>query len=82
MPTSTTTTTTANSTRAADPNELERYAPLWNAADIAAWAGLHVGTIRNWHHEGRLPAPRRIGGAVRWNAADILAWFPTDSAAA
>jgi predicted DNA-binding transcriptional regulator AlpA len=64
-------------------NEPERFTPLWNAADIAAWAGLSVGTIRNWQHEGgRLPAPRRIGRAVRWNAADVLEWFPTGSAAA
>lgn len=36
-------------------------------ADIAAARGVQVGTVRQWHHRGRLPPPDyRIGNSPAW----------------
>jgi hypothetical protein len=32
--------------------------PLWTAVDLAAWAQINPGTVRNLHSQRRLPEPR------------------------
>ena len=59
--------------------ERPEVAPLLlSAADLAREMGVSVRTIRRLDIEGRLPAPVRIGRAVRWirnGPTGIVAWI-------
>jgi excisionase family DNA binding protein len=48
---------------------------LLSAKDLARTLGLGLRTIRSMDAAGKLPAPVRIGGAVRWRAAEIRDWL-------
>ena len=48
---------------------------LWTCDDVAAYAKLGRGTVRNMVSRGELPAPIRIGRSVRWKPSVIIAWF-------
>lgn len=48
---------------------------LYSARDLAAVLSLGLRTVRTMDAAGKLPAPIRIGGAVRWRADDIRAWL-------
>ena len=51
------------------------YAPLWDATDVATYAKISVGTVRNWVVAGRMPKPLHIGRTTRWPADAIVAFF-------
>ena len=55
---------------------------LWTANDIAAWAQLNPGTIRNMQSKHLLPEPVRIGRSVRWVPAEVIAHFCASKVAA
>lgn len=48
---------------------------LLTAADLANILRTSVRSVRRWDSAGRLPAPVRIGSAVRWRTAEIEAWL-------
>lgn len=50
-------------------------ATLLTADDIARLVRADVRTVRRWVREGELPAPIRIGGALRWRRATIDKWL-------
>ena len=47
---------------------------LIDTKEVAKLLKLGDRTIWGMSHSGRMPAPIKIGGAVRWNRAEIEAW--------
>lgn len=48
---------------------------LWTAEDVAEYAQLSLGTVRNMTSRGELPKPVRIGRSVRWKPQVIIEWL-------
>lgn len=46
---------------------VSRDRPLLTQQQLADRLGCNVRTLRRWVHEGRIPAPIRIGRAKRWD---------------
>ncbi|MBI1370834.1 MAG: helix-turn-helix domain-containing protein [Planctomycetes bacterium] len=43
---------------------------------LADHLGVHVGSIKRWRHEGKLPpADFELGGIVRWSSASVERWI-------
>ena len=53
---------------------------LLTAQDLAAVLGCDLRTLRRWRHEGRIPEPVRIGGALRWRRCAVDTWLERDGA--
>ncbi len=61
---------------AAPQSDRPEPAPLLlSAADLAKQLGVSVRTIRRLDLEGKLPAPVKIGRAVRWPRQAIVEWI-------
>lgn len=43
--------------------------------DMAALLRVSTRTLRSWRHEGELPQPLKIHGALRWRRSDVDAWI-------
>ncbi len=48
---------------------------LWDAKTFGLRLSLSKRQIFRLNSCGKIPAPIRIGGAVRWSAAEISAWL-------
>lgn len=48
---------------------------LIDAAALAEKLNVHQVTIRKWQTSGKIPAPVRIGRAVKWRLTEIEAWI-------
>ena len=48
---------------------------LIDAHRLAELLGLSVRTIRRLDSTAKLPAPVRVGGAVRWRLSEVQAWL-------
>lgn len=48
---------------------------LLNVRDVAKLTGLAERTVHRFADCGKMPAPVRIGGAVRWRAGEIREWI-------
>jgi Predicted transcriptional regulator len=48
---------------------------LIDVAVLAKKLCVHEVTIRKWQSSGKIPAPVRIGRAVKWRLAEIDAWI-------
>ena len=48
---------------------------LLSAADLSRELGISARTIRRLDLEGKIPAPVRIGRAVRWRRDEIVEWL-------
>lgn len=53
----------------------EKTETLIDAAMLAEKLDVHEVTIRKWQRNGKIPAPVRIGRAVKWRLAVIDAWI-------
>ena len=54
----------------------EQEAPmLLNAQQVADLLGVSVRHLYKLHNSGRLPAPIRLGRAVRWRREELQAWI-------
>lgn len=53
-------------------------APLLNVREAAALCGLGVSTWWRFLSAGKIPAPVRIGRAVRWRRDELNAWLMAD----
>lgn len=47
---------------------------LLKAEDAAAYLGISYRHFRTLHSAGKLPAPVRLGNAVRWNRDELERW--------
>ncbi|MHB8863461.1 MAG: helix-turn-helix transcriptional regulator [Pirellulaceae bacterium] len=56
---------------------------LISAPELAKILGISARSVWRLLSAGKLPAPVRLGGAVRWRRSDVLAWIeqgcPPDS---
>ncbi len=48
---------------------------LIGVAALAEKLNVHQMTIRKWQSSGKIPAPVRIGRAVKWRLMEIEAWI-------
>jgi excisionase family DNA binding protein len=48
---------------------------LIDASMLAEKLNVHEVTIRKWQVNGKIPAPVRIGRAVKWRLTEIDAWI-------
>lgn len=48
---------------------------LLNTEQVARLLNVGRRSVWRWSHSGRMPAPIRIGGAVRFRNSEILAWI-------
>ncbi|MCL2001308.1 MAG: helix-turn-helix domain-containing protein [Planctomycetes bacterium] len=48
---------------------------LIDAGALAKKLNVHEVTIRRWQSSGKIPAPVRLGAAVRWRLKEIDAWI-------
>ena len=48
---------------------------LWDAKNFGQRLSLSKRQIFRLNSCGKIPAPIRIGGAVRWSSAEIAAWL-------
>ena len=48
---------------------------LFTADELAGVLNVSRSTVYRYEEEGKLPAPVRLGGAVRWRAAEIRDWI-------
>jgi predicted DNA-binding transcriptional regulator AlpA len=63
---------------ATDPTPAATIAPdalLVDAAGLAQLLAVSLRTVRTWDAGEKLPAPVRIGGAVRWSMGELRAWI-------
>ena len=51
---------------------------MLSAEDLASELGISVRTVRRLDLEGKLPAPVRIGRAVRWPRQMIIGWIAAE----
>ena len=56
-------------------NELLQTETLIDAPMLAEKLNVHEVTIRKWQLNGKIPAPVRIGRAVKWRLTEIDAWI-------
>ena len=56
------------------PEIMRNIEPLWTFADVAEFCQVGVRTVKRWHANGELPAPIRLGRAVRFRPDDIRQW--------
>lgn len=50
-------------------------ARLVDIAAVPALLGVSVPTVERQHAAGNLPAPRRIGRAIRWQLDELVEWM-------
>lgn len=50
-----------------------------SAAELADLLGISTRHVANLDKWGRIPAPHRLGRAVRWNVAEVRAWLDSGS---
>jgi predicted DNA-binding transcriptional regulator AlpA len=78
----------ARTTRTRKPAEPAFESPsidhLWTSDDVAAYARIGRGTVRNMKSRGELPPAIQIRRSVRWDPQVIIEWLQalTDTAAA
>lgn len=56
-------------------NETIQTESLIDASILAEKLDVHEVTIRKWQTSGKIPAPVRIGRAVKWRLVEIDAWI-------
>ncbi len=56
-------------------NESNQTCQLWDAKTFGQRLSLSKRQIFRLNSCGKIPAPIRIGGAVRWSAEEISAWL-------
>jgi predicted site-specific integrase-resolvase len=48
------------------------YPPPWQDKEtLAAHLSVSANTVENWSAQGKLPAPRKIGGKVMWKWSEV-----------
>lgn len=48
---------------------------LVDAGEVAKMLGIGTRTVWRLHSGGRIPAPIRLGGAVRWRRQELIDWI-------
>ncbi|MBL9082139.1 MAG: helix-turn-helix domain-containing protein [Planctomycetales bacterium] len=48
---------------------------LLTAKQVAAWLQISERSLWRMRSAGQLPAPLRLGGAVRWRREELAAWL-------
>jgi len=56
-------------------NEINQTCQLISVKEVAAMLSLSKRQIFRLNSCGKIPAPLRIGGAVRWSAEQISSWL-------
>lgn len=56
-------------------NGIMQMEALIDAQMLAEKLNVHAVTIRKWQLSGKIPAPVRIGRAVKWRLVEIDAWI-------
>jgi excisionase family DNA binding protein len=48
---------------------------LMAIADVAAYLGVPIATVRKWNHLGTGPRPLKIGRHVKYEPAEVRQWL-------
>ena len=56
------------------PQERLPKAVMIDEHGVAKMLGCPVASVRKSHHEGRMPAPLRIGDQERWRVRELRHW--------